>query len=82
VEHDSNFPIKIFPNPSKDIVNVELTRMDVSVVLMNSVGQMIPTGLSESERKFSINVSELPKGLYLLHIRDKGKGYTKKIIIE
>jgi hypothetical protein len=34
------------------------------------------------ERKFSINVSDLPKGLYLLHIADKEKGYTKKIIVE
>jgi ELWxxDGT repeat protein len=81
-EYAANFPIKIFPNPSKDIVNVELSRSYVSVALMNNIGQRVWFESKLDEKKFSIHVNDLPKGLYLLHIADKEKNYTQKIIVE
>lgn len=70
--------INIYPNPVGDIINIDLAESDVVVsTLYDSLGKQI---LSKKLNflKNSINVSQLPLGIYFLKIEDdKGVAFQK-----
>jgi len=68
--------INIFPNPVEDILNIQ-SEFPVNAILANVQGQQI---LSVKDIK-SIDMSDYPKGMYLLKIQfPDGKIKTEKII--
>lgn len=72
--------IKIYPNPAKDILNVELPTniKNFSLEINDMSGKLI--SIHENENK--INVSKLPNGVYICTIKSDGETMTKKIIID
>ncbi|HJY14092.1 MAG TPA: T9SS type A sorting domain-containing protein, partial [Flavobacterium sp.] len=72
--------IKIYPNPAKDILNIELPAniKNFSLEINDMSGKLISTHGNESK----INVSKLPNGVYLCTIKSDGETITKKIIID
>lgn len=71
--------VSIYPNPVNDQLNIELENSSdiIELKLMNSMGQLINV-----EQRFSktIDVSDLPKGLYYLQIRTKEAMANKAFI--
>lgn len=80
-ESDSNRleSIKIYPNPAKDILNIELPSniKNFSVEINDMSGKLISA--YENERK--INVSKLSKGVYMCTVKSDSEAITKKVII-
>ncbi|MFY1046254.1 M28 family peptidase [Chryseobacterium sp. GP-SGM7] len=72
--------IKIYPNPAKDILNVELPNniKKFSLEISDMSGKLISTYVNENK----INVSKLPTGVYLCTIKSDGETITKKMIID
>ncbi|SDH88931.1 aminopeptidase YwaD [Chryseobacterium taeanense] len=72
--------VKIYPNPTKDYLNIELPkeikRFNVEITDMN--GRLILN--KENENK--INVSGLTNGVYLCNIKADEKTAVRKVIIE
>ncbi|KFC24398.1 T9SS type A sorting domain-containing protein [Chryseobacterium sp. FH1] len=71
--------ISIYPNPTKDFINIKLEKgvSKFKASLYNASGQM----LLSTENKSSINISNLNTGVYFLTIQpENGKAITKKII--
>ena len=71
--------INIYPNPTKDFINIKLEKgvSKFKASLYNASGQM----LLSTENKSSINISNLNTGIYFLTIQpENGKAITKKII--
>lgn len=74
--------IHVFPNPAKDLLNVEVLNSDIySVTVTNILGKVILTDKS-SKDKMSIDLSNVTAGIYFLTIDSKGQKTTKKIIVE
>ena len=71
-----NQPVKLFPNPATDWLNVECDG-PVTVELYNHSGT--PEIYTSDKR---ISVMELPKGLYFVKLRTSSEVFFKKIIIE
>lgn len=72
--------VSLYPNPTRDILNIETNRsakLDYAVV--NYLGQIVQSGKIDSN---SINVSNLNAGVYILQINDGQKSITKKFIKE
>ena len=69
--------LKVFPNPTSDVINIAHTYAEVHFNLYSVEGKVIQSGVLESSR---INIENLPKGLYLLQLSAEGKTETKKII--
>lgn len=62
---------KVFPNPTKDVVYIELTDMEAKeIVVYNSTGQIVMQ-LKASNDKLEIDVSGLSDGLYVLGIKQQ-----------
>jgi hypothetical protein len=76
--------VKVYPNPAKETVNVEINSAVVgklSVEVINMLGQKVVATQSVADHKASINVAELPAGAYLVDAyRDGVKIATTRFI--
>lgn len=72
--------IKIYPNPAKDILNLEIPKeiKNFSFEIKDMSGRLI----SAHENETNINVSKLSSGVYLCTVNYEGERVTKKVIIE
>jgi aminopeptidase N len=74
----------IYPNPTNDMVNVEvndLTNYPKTIELYNVLGQKI-LNVIPTENKFSIPLSTVAAGTYYLKIISGDKVYTQKLVKE
>lgn len=71
--------VKVYPNPSKDFINIELPKdiKDFNVEITDMNGRLIIN--KQNEKK--INVSSLANGVYLCNIKSSGQTTVRKIII-
>jgi len=70
--------ISIYPNPAKDLVNIESTSTIKTVEVMNFIGQTVYNNNSVENRKMQVNVSTLTTGVYFVKITtDEGTRTTK-----
>jgi hypothetical protein len=75
-----NSDISIFPNPSDGIINVTLenSMLPVSFDVVNFNGNIVYKSSIGSEMQ-QVDLSILPKGIYLIRFHTKDKTYTKKL---
>lgn len=66
--------LSVYPNPVREILYSD-QKLE-TFELYSAGGSLIRSGKNES----SINVQDLPKGVYMLKIKNKDKSVTKKII--
>jgi hypothetical protein len=75
-----NSGISIFPNPSKGVITISPVNsflpMNFDIVNFNSV--IVFKGLIDSNMQ-QVDLSLLPKGIYLIRFHGKDKTYTKKL---
>lgn len=80
-----NKNVKIYPNPTNDILNIELNLdnpAEVQFQLFDAVGQLIlnQKTANYNNQKTTLNLNDLPSGIYFLQIRMNGNLMTKKVI--
>ncbi len=71
--------IRISPNPVVDRFTLTGKKEVSQLVIYNGMGQLMMTS---NGLKKEINVSHLPKGVYLLKLEVKGQWLFKKMVIE
>lgn len=63
--------LAIYPNPAQDRIQIELAEeRSIAIRLYNLSGQMLKQGEANA-RTSSLNVSDLPAGVYLLQVEDR-----------
>ncbi|GAA5098496.1 T9SS type A sorting domain-containing protein [Chryseobacterium ginsengisoli] len=72
-----NKTISIYPNPVKDVLNIQFKNEIVKAEIYDATGRIL---ISTSVKGNSINVSELTKGNYILKLSTKDKTFTQKFI--
>ncbi len=71
--------VKIYPNPSKETINISFKEPQEGIILINDMtGKNVVTTPLKKEISKQITVKNLQKGIYTLCIKD----YAQKIIIE
>jgi hypothetical protein len=75
--------LSIFPNPTIGKVNINLgeEKQDISLILTNSLGQVVLTDNYTSTSYISIDINA-PNGIYFLYLESNGEVVTKKIVKE
>ena len=72
--------IKVFPNPSNGILNIE-TQEEIKSIKLFSINGIEVTNKVEVNEQFSIlNLSQLPAGNYLLQLNTEEQQFAKPII--
>lgn len=71
--------ISVYPNPANNVLNI-VTADNFEYRLINSTGQEVAFGAAKGVKQ--LNVSNLSKGVYFLHLTSGAKTSTEKIVIE
>ena len=76
--------LKIYPNPAKDFITVEIDdyNSQVQVEVLNLLGQVVLTQSIDSELSNRINTSNLDAAVYLVKVSSNGKTSTRKVAIQ
>jgi hypothetical protein len=76
-----NKEIFIYPNPSFDVVNISTQEAIENIELINSIGQVVYTQQVKNNFHIQLNITEIPKGLYMARVKTKNNLYTSLINI-
>ncbi|GAB5555802.1 MAG: hypothetical protein SchgKO_00150 [Schleiferiaceae bacterium] len=84
-EIDNNSLITVFPNPTSGLVKVTADlEGDATVLLIDNLGRIVER--IESPRSASLDVdldlSSLPKGIYMVRVIADSKTYTQKVVLQ
>lgn len=76
VEEFADLSFNVFPNPTKSVINLNITHKIKKVSILNTKAQLIKEfniQNTEFTRKYQFNVGELSSGLYFLKIETLNK---------
>lgn len=78
--------ITVFPNPTSNILNIELSELSselVSIELFNSIGQLVQSKMINANLGTAqLNVAELNTGIYTLQVKDGQTSFSQKVEIK
>ena len=76
--------VKVYPNPSNGIINVDLQKAKVSSVkLYDLTGRLIEDRMvDEFANSIQLELYDFPNGIYFIEINSGNEKQTKKIILE
>jgi len=75
--------IKVNPNPSTGRLEVDLEKTQSAkcdIFISNAVGEAIESKTGMSITPVEVDLSNSPKGIYLLQIKTGDKIYTRKVL--
>lgn len=76
--NEDDLNIHIFPNPTSEILNIELENQNlISSQLVSQDGKIVIT-----ENKNTISVNEVKSGIYYLIVQTDQFNFTKKIVVQ
>jgi hypothetical protein len=75
VENNLATNLSVFPNPANQQIHINFggAQRDVDIRLIDQKGQMVMTRYYDQQKYISIDVGQLPPGLYILLLRSKEK---------
>jgi hypothetical protein len=71
--------VAIYPNPVKDVLNIQAVHQVSNVTVHNALGQQVYQATPETVSA-SLNVEQLQNGIYSIQIESNGATATKKFI--
>jgi len=78
--------VNVYPNPASNQINITgITGNDITIQLVNSVGQMIYSKQNialAGDATETIELSDISSGIYIVMIQNGEKMYRQKLIIE
>ncbi|MEZ4720736.1 MAG: T9SS type A sorting domain-containing protein [Flavobacteriales bacterium] len=81
----ANAQIRVFPSPTRDIINIEYDGKTVSLSNINLYdmnGRLVKTYNDQSKNRTTLNVAELPTGVYTLVMTMGGENFAIPIVKE
>lgn len=81
----STFETSIYPNPTDNVLNVrfdESEGQEFQIQLYNLQGQLMVERTSANDNVVTLDVANLPAGIYLVKIADDYQTKTQKVIIK
>jgi hypothetical protein len=68
--HTKNISISLFPNPAKNYITLNFgeNKNNVDWQMMNSEGAILQKGKHQNSNSLSINIMQLPKGIYTIRL--------------
>ncbi len=75
----SQSDLSVYPNPAKDVLNINTEKVIESVQIMSISGQLMRSIQGDSNYE-EINISDLQAGMYILLVQSEGKLITQKFV--
>lgn len=71
--------IKVYPNPTQDFINISNDKEISKIALIDLSGKQV-LNKSVNSKNEKLNISHLPKGIYILKVESNGKEKSFKVI--
>ncbi len=78
VDEINNINVSVYPNPANDVINIELDK-DANIEVLDILGQIIKT-INNNNKETTIDIKNLPSGVYFVRITTDKEIITKKLI--
>lgn len=81
----SELPIKVYPNPSSGVFNIEFDNVEniSRIVVYNTLGQIVKTvSTKQATKSYKLDLSGNSKGLYFIGIEVDNTMVFKKVVLE
>ena len=72
--------VKIYPNPTKDIINIEIENTDIQSITVLDLSGRVLKSVNTQNNKTNINIQDLPNAMYLMQVKTKIGTKTVKVI--
>ncbi len=77
-----NQMVSIYPNPSNNLVNIELTNDISHMVVYNYLGEVVYERVITKDKTIVLNVHNYEAGAYLVKfVNTKGESFTRKVVV-
>ncbi|MEO9572210.1 MAG: T9SS type A sorting domain-containing protein [Polaribacter sp.] len=77
----TNTKVKTYPNPTSDFLNIQIENQQIkSIKIFSSIGKEVMSFSKKNKSLNNINISQLPKGIYMLQLKTPKSFFIKKII--
>ena len=80
-EYTVNSTINIYPNPSDDIINIEIENINNSIIEIYNVNGKLVFSKAVNSKVEKIDVSELLRGIYFVKVRQDNNVRIEKLIV-
>ena len=77
---ESNIAAKVFPNPTSGEISVTCDGLS-HIRIINTYGQTVYNAAQESDQAH-IDLSQMAKGIYMMHIEANSGQAVKKIVVK
>lgn len=77
-----NESLTLAPNPTENIISIKINGGYDKVNCFNLLGNLVLTSESTEETTSKLDLSQLPRGIYIVKIKKGQKEYLKKIILK
>lgn len=79
IENDQNESIKLYPNPAKDVLNIEVGQT-ADVEIISITGQIVEKTVVDGSSR--IDISQLNSGVYFVKVISNGNITSQKLIVD
>ncbi|MCG8696546.1 MAG: T9SS type A sorting domain-containing protein [Bacteroidales bacterium] len=77
---NEDLQIALYPNPASGNINVQLNNSDASTVQISSITGQVVKDVYYFEGETSIDVSELPSGIYIVEIQNNNETIQQRFV--
>lgn len=78
---DLTAQVQIFPNPAQDVLHLQSSAIAIeSVRIFSTTGRQVLARTGDAYQNSTIDISDLPAGLYFINIEIDGEWVTKKMV--
>jgi hypothetical protein len=81
-EPDTPGQISIYPNPSTGLITLESENRIQRIAVFDALGQLVYQENAQSQTQVQLDISHLPKGLYLVQVEGEGVVGSRKVVLE
>ena len=74
--------VLVFPNPTRDVLQINSEYPIRSVSLFNVSGKESAKWTIQNQKSFTLEVNNLPSGIYMMEMETDNGTLAKKIVIE
>lgn len=73
--------VKVYPNPTKDIINIESATALTEIEIITINGQVLQQIKNPVFNNSTYSISNLPKGFYFVKMSNENNSITKKVLV-
>jgi adenine C2-methylase RlmN of 23S rRNA A2503 and tRNA A37 len=79
---NSNSLFKLYPNPSQNDVTISISNSssEIKYQIIDYSGKIVRENLIQNSKEFTIDISDLAKGLYLIKLKNDENNAIGKLI--